>query len=233
MIVITLAGKGSRFATAGFRSDKYMLPTKGGQTIIAQIVDSFSKSEKFLFVLNKDHGNKINLDGILRERLEDYRIIEVSDTDGQLTTVKLALQRTMDWWRNDEHLWIFNGDTLRYSGIPSDIWKRFDNSEGLIEVFRKEGTHWSFVDKLGKVSKVTEKVKISNLCSTGLYGFKSIDVFIRYALRSEMRLGEHYIAPLYNQLISEERNVYSFEVNSSLLEVVGTPAEYNRYLDLK
>ena len=53
--------------------------------------------------------------------------------------------------------------------------------------------------------RTTEKLRISDLCSDGLYYFKHIFVFlnlVEMALAQEDFVnGELYIAPLYNQMI--------------------------------
>lgn len=45
--------------------------------------------------------------------------------------------------------------------------------------FLRGGKHWSFIlpDQNGNVSRTTEKIRISNLCSDGLYYFKDKYIF--------------------------------------------------------
>ena len=231
MIVLTLAGNGNRFIEKGYRSDKYLLPTQNGQTIIEQIISSLPIEEKVLAITNYKHDNRETLSEILKNHVRNYKVVEVNDTTGQLTTAVIGLKKCKKWFNDNEHLWIYNGDTLRYVTINTDLWKKHEKIEGIVEVFKMPGDHWSFVDKLGLVQKVSEKVRISNLCSTGLYGFRSIKLFIELASDSIETKGEHYIAPLYNHLIKKNKQVLSYLVNENDLKVVGTPDEYNSIFD--
>jgi dTDP-glucose pyrophosphorylase len=231
MIVLTLAGSGNRFIDKGYRSDKYLLPTQNGQTIIEQIISSFPMEENVLAITNYKHDNRETLNDILKNHIKNYKVVEVNDTTGQLTTAVTGLKKCKKWYNENDHIWIYNGDTLRYITIDTDLWKKYDKIDGILEVFKMPGDHWSFVDKLGLVHKVTEKVRISSLCSTGLYGFRSIKLFIELASESIETKGEHYIAPLYNNLIKKNKKVLSYLVKKDELKVVGTPDEYYSIFD--
>jgi hypothetical protein len=80
-----------------------------------------------------------------------------------------------------------------------------------LEVFRGPGEGWSFVEPAPgsdrKVVRTTEKDRISDLCCTGLYVFRTVSAFRtrwrRSAGRPSSPLSETYIAPIYNQLIAQ------------------------------
>ena len=102
----------------------------------------------------------------------------------------------------------------------------FNDTDGLIEVFNQDGDHWSFTDKLGKVGYVTEKKRISNFCSTGLYGFRSVSLFLKFSNKVKLTNNEKYIIPIYNELIKEKYNVTSFLSKFNNFTLCGTPMEY-------
>ena len=101
-------------------------------------------------------------------------------------------------------VWIYNGDTIRRKELPFSLLEQ-NESEGFIEVFKEEGSHWSFVDSLGKISKITEKERISDYCCTGLYGFKNLSRIIEYvASGSVARLkNELYVSGVYQNIIDD------------------------------
>ncbi|MHA3893497.1 glycosyltransferase family 2 protein [Acinetobacter sp. GXMZU3951] len=233
MILITMAGLSSRFSRAGYQLPKYMLELDG-KSLFEWSVSSFKKyfkTEDFTFVIRSSDEirtyveAKIKLLGILK-----YNIIELSnDTSGQAETAYLALKNNII----DFSIIIFNIDTIRYDYIKPDF---IDECDGYLEVFYDEGEHWSFIDPGvdGLVLRTTEKLKISNLCSDGLYYFKSQKEFCRIfeeALNSnELVNNEFYIAPLYNKLIEKGKIIKYYEISSRYLDFSGTPVEYENLL---
>jgi len=127
-----------------------------------------------------------------------------------------------------DELVIFNVDTIR----PGLRIARRAGSSGTLEVFRAPGEHWSFVEPQAAASpwvrRCTEKVRIGELCSTGLYRFAHAEDFVR-ALddeRARPSSPELYVAPLYNHLIARGLRVDWVEVPAADVWLAGVPAEY-------
>jgi hypothetical protein len=229
MIIIPMVGRSSRFFDVGYEIPKYQLPLKGG-VVFDMAVMSFERyfqSDFFRFIVRSDFESE----SFVRSRVEalgiyKFDIIVIDyETLGQADTVAIGLEGV----NQNEPIFIFNIDTFR----PGFV-KRFDKSEcaGYLEVFQGEGDHWSFVKSDGNngVLRTTEKERISNLCSDGLYYFSSAKVYLdafRSALESNSRVGgELYVAPLYNHLIASGLTVKFFEVSSKDIIFCGTPTEY-------
>jgi hypothetical protein len=223
MILITLAGESSRFFSAGFSDVKYKLKF-GSECVIHAILDYIPRKEKLLIALNKkfnDYDFFFNL--LNKMAFEQFKIIEITSTKGQFETVLNSLSHSNSYWDELETLTIYNGDTIRK--IPK--WT-FDNCDGYIEVFESEGSHWSFVDKIGRVNLVTEKNRISPYCSSGLYYFKNIKYVIDFGKDYiDEEIGESYIAPFYNKLINKGLNIQSEVELINKFIFCGTPEEYN------
>ncbi|WP_254654190.1 hypothetical protein [Haemophilus pittmaniae] len=105
--------------------------------------------------------------------------------------------------------------------------------DGYLEVFKGEGDHWSFAMPDGSsknVIRTTEKERISDLCSDGLYYFKNKSVFEKLFLDAKhsgnTTKNEYYIAPLYNELISQGKNVFYDLIPTDKILFCGTPDEY-------
>jgi len=231
MIVLTIAGESSRFFKAGYKEVKYKLSLFNSKSILWHILSYIDRREKIILVTNKKFKDSIWLEDLLNNlAFLSYDIIEVDSTDGQLTSASLGLENSkFDKEKiKKEPLIIYNGDTIRH--IPFNF--NLKNIDGYIEVFKESGDHWSFVDKLGDVSKVKEKERISSYCSTGIYGFSSVDLFLKYSKRSKLIKKERYIAPLYNELIQDGLKVHSSLSERSCFTLCGTPEEYKETLNI-
>ncbi|HEX2543348.1 MAG TPA: hypothetical protein VHL79_00625, partial [Ramlibacter sp.] len=157
-------------------------------------------------------------------------------TRGQAETVLKGLEQVHA--EGAERLLIFNIDTIR----PGFRFAReYVESDGCLEVFPGDGEHWSFVRPAGdgsqRVLETTEKRRISNLCSTGLYYFARLGDFQRLCTAAvsdadnfcrEWR--ELYVAPLYNAFIAGGADVRYHQVDPKEVVFSGTPQEYEDML---
>jgi dTDP-glucose pyrophosphorylase len=231
VIVIPMAGASSRFTRAGYAVPKWQLELLGRPLLdwsLLTFAASFD-SEPFLLLYRDTPGT---LD-FVRGRTAALGISEArfqpmpSETRGQADTVAIGLDAAaVD---DDEPLTIFNIDTIRLGYRPDPLIGRCD---GLVECFRGEGEHWSFVlpaeGSEQRAAAVAEKVRISDLCSSGLYWFRDASTF-RQAFREEEAApaaGELYVAPLYQRLIDAGRDVRYSVVERPDLVFSGTPDEY-------
>jgi len=107
-------------------------------------------------------------------------------------------------------------------------------NDAYLEVFKGEGEHWSFAQPKGDttlVERTTEKVRISDLCSNGVYGFKNKKIFIdAYIELIRSNPGEFYIAPMFNFIIAKDMCVRFKLVEHSDHIFMGTPSEYSDFL---
>jgi dTDP-glucose pyrophosphorylase len=237
MFIFPMLGRSSRFISAGYAQPKYKLPLGiNSEIVFDHVLRSFvNYFEKDLFILicRSDSKDK----QFLIERLQalgvkNFNVIEHDgETRGQAESVDLALKGLPD----EEELFIFNIDTILYNFKKES--KR-NTLGGYLEVFRGEGSHWSFVEpsklNLERVIKVVEKERISDLCSNGLYYFNSVRLF-KFALtafknNNQNLQDELYIAPLYNELINMGLNVNFKIIQANDIGFCGVPLEYENLL---
>ena len=87
--------------------------------------------------------------------------------------------------------------------------------------------------KSHKVIETAEKKQISNYCSTGLYYFKDskkfIDSYETYIKSCNGKI-EHYIAPLYNIMISNGDEIHIDIISKNSIKFCGTPKECEDYM---
>ena len=156
-----------------------------------------------------------------------------AQTAGQAETVSVGLERSGT--PNNTPITIFNIDTFRPNfAFPSEF--NIDDVDGYLEVFRGSGDNWSYVGPdptdANRVLATTEKVPISDLCCTGLYHFRTAELF-QSAYQEMVRIGpeklmlkEPYVAPLYNFIINSERIIKYHVINAEEVIFCGTPQEY-------
>ena len=242
MIVLPMAGLSSRFHKAGYVKPKYMLEL-AGRSVLSHVIKGFEGQigqQRFLFICRDiDDTPAFILEecqsaGLKREDID--LVVLDHETSGQAETVYIGLKRAKA--ALDAPLTVFNIDTFR-PGFRYPMTFEVGAVDGYLEVFRGEGDHWSFVrpDETApsvelKVSEVTEKIRISDLCSTGLYYFKTVELFnslyepTMSVDSTALQGGERYIAPLYNGAISQGLDIRFHLIARAEVQFCGTPEEY-------
>ena len=234
MIVIPMAGLSKRFTDAGYTVPKYQLRV-AGQSLFSMAVRSFESvfdRELFVFAFRDIANTRAFIeDECAALGIRRYILREIAEkTDGQAHTVALALEGLET---DDEQLIIFNIDTIRkgweYPHFPGNR-----TPDGYLEVVRADGEAWSFAEPGPNqtVNRTTEKERISDLCSTGLYGFSSVSLYLETFAEARNRSlstnGEYYVAPLYNLMIGRGLDVSYYEIHPTEVEFSGVPSEYER-----
>lgn len=232
MIVFPMAGLSSRFTRAGYDRPKWMLPLAGRPLLdwsLLGFAEMFA-SEIFLLI----HLDMPGVADFVQTRAEEIGIRRLrtvalsSPTRGQAETVFLGIQSIA--MPDDEPVTIFNIDTIR----PGVSKRDFDGTDGWLECFEGEGDHWSFVapGTGGKALQVTEKVRISSLCCSGLYHFGSAALFREAYTQEEAdpSTNELYVAPIYQRLIEAGRDVRYGVIQAEQVFFSGTPTEYQELL---
>ena len=241
MIVFPMAGLSRRFSEAGYSVPKYMLEAHG-RSLFSHAVASFSayfSDIPFLFIARDVHGTA---DFVRRETdklgISEVRVAIIdAPTSGQAETVELGIRRSSV--PAGEPVTIFNIDTFRPSfSFPTEF--NHNSVDGYLEVFRGEGVNWSYVRSSGlsgnRVAETTEKVPISDLCCTGVYHFGSaglyLDAYDRFknGLAKKMGLTELYVAPMYNLLLHDGRDIRYHLIEAAEVVFCGVPAEYTAFL---
>ena len=233
MFVFPMLGRSSRFFNAGYTVPKYKLPLgEEGQIVFDHVLGSFRRyfdTDQFVLLCRADTHDRLFLIERMRALgVQRFEVIEHDgETSGQAESVELSLARAPE----DEELFIFNIDTVLYN-FEKDAAR--GKVAGYLEVFRGEGTHWSFVepssDLPGHAARVMEKERISDLCSNGLYYFATVRTFKEaldaYRLKHHDVAGELYVAPLYNEVIERGQPVSYKLVPAENIGFCGVPDEY-------
>jgi len=238
-IVIPMAGRGSRFAEAGYELPKPLLPIHGIPMIEA-VVRNLAPSEpaRFVFICQREHLASFGFEAGLRKAAPGCVIVAIDGvTEGAACTVLLA-EHAID---PDDVLVIANSDQWVDHTMDAHLGvMRADDLDGLIMTMTADDPKWSFVslDERNLVTTVVEKVVISDEATVGIYAFARGGEFIRAAkamIAADERVnGEFYVAPVYNQLIAEGARVGIDNVGSEGdgMYGLGVPADYESFLKL-
>lgn len=230
-IVVPMAGAGSRFSKAGYTFPKPLIEV-AGMPMIQRVVANININAKYIFIVQKEHREKYNLDMMFKLFVNNFEVVETEGvTEGAACTVLLA-KRFID---NDEPMMTVNADQLLEWNSNDFMYKIQERkTDGCIITFTSTHPMWSFakVDENGVVTEVAEKNPISDIATAGLYYWSKGSDFVKYAERMIERNirvnNEFYVCPVYNQAIEDGKiiNIYPIEKMWNL----GTPEDLNYYL---
>jgi dTDP-glucose pyrophosphorylase len=236
-IVLPIAGRGSRFAEAGFQLPKPLISVHG-QPMIEVVVNNIKPlcKHRFIFVALKEHLDHLGMKETLNRIAPGCIIVPVNEvTEGAACTVLLA----REFIDNNDQLMIANSDQWvdidinEYLAIMND-----KNINGLIMTMWADDPKWSFVgfDKMGEVNKVVEKEVISNEATVGIYNFQRGSDFVKAAdqmIAKNLRVNnEFYVAPAYNEMIKNTAKITIFNIGKEYdgMYGLGIPSDLNKFL---
>lgn len=231
-IVIPMAGKGSRFAEAGYVNPKPLIDVYG-HPMIEYVTRNITPEceHKFIYVCQKEHLEKYRLDDILHRIAPECEIVPIDYiTEGAACTVLLA-EKYID---NDDGLMIANSD--QYVDIDINAYlNTLRNNDGLIMTMPANNPKWSFIryDENELVTMVREKEVISNEATVGIYNYRHGKDFVRYAhqmIEKNIRVNnEFYVAPVYNEMIGEGLRIGFCNIGSKMYGL-GTPDDLRYFM---
>jgi dTDP-glucose pyrophosphorylase len=232
-----MAGLGSRFAKAGFTLPKPLIEIESHPMIRLVINNLLPTCEhRFIFVCQRQHLIQYDLEQKLKQWSANCEIIAIEGiTEGAACTV-LRASHLID---NDAPLMIANSDQW----IDMDINDYLDfihqeNLDGLIMTMTADDPKWSFVqfDSDKKICAVVEKQVVSNEATVGIYNFRTGKSFCNAAkkmIANNFRVnGEFYVAPIYNELIAENKKIgiYNIGEESNGMYGLGIPADLEKFI---
>jgi NDP-sugar pyrophosphorylase family protein len=212
-----MAGKGSRFANAGYDLPKPLIPIHGVPMIRYVIKNLVPyQAHRFIFLCLDDHVKKYGIDKMLKKWEPTCEIVIVENvTEGAACTVLLAKELI----NNDDGLMIANSDQWINADINSYLAMiSSEKVDGLIMTMHACDSKWSFVriNEYQKITEVVEKKVISNEATVGIYNFTKGSDFVQSAekmIENNLRVnGEFYVAPVYNELIRLDQKIGYYNV---------------------
>lgn len=228
-----MAGLNTRFHDAGFDIPKYLLPWEN-QTIIYEIIKQLGKFEEIILLANKRDlyfKNKL-VDTIAPFGLTEDNIHYIGDTNGQAHTAYIGASLLKN---QNKPFFIHNSDTVLIGRNFNKI-KEF-MIDGYIDVFVANNPNYSYVrSKDGVVTEIVEKYPISPFASSGLYGFKTPQLYKEsYEKLLTSFIGkEMYLSNLFAYMIENNYSIGINDLDNKYETIVlGSPQEYGLELAKK
>jgi HAD superfamily hydrolase (TIGR01509 family) len=231
-VLIPMAGAGSRFQQAGYTFPKPLIDVEG-KPMIQLVVENLGIDANFIFVVQKSHREKYNLDTLLNLIAPNCKIVEVDGlTEGAACTALLA----KEYIDNENPLFFANSDQFVEWDSTEFMYKMNEtDADGGIVSFRATHPKWSFakIDENGLVTEVAEKNPISDIATVGYYYWKNGSDFVKYAeemIEKDIRVnGEFYVCPVFNQAIEGGKEIRTFDIPK--MWGLGTPEDLKYYLE--
>ena len=231
-VLIPMAGAGSRFEAAGYTFPKPLIEVRN-KPMIQVVVENLNIDANYIYVVQKSHRNKYNLDTLLNLLTPGCKIVEVDGiTEGAACTALLA----KEYINNDNPLFFANSDQFVEWDSNEFMYKMQEtDADGGIVTFNATHPKWSFakVDEQGLVTEVAEKNPISDIATVGYYYWKYGSDFVKYAeqmINKDIRVNnEFYVCPVFNQAIEAGLQIRTF--NTEGMWGLGTPEDLNYYLE--
>ena len=231
IVLIPMAGLGSRFAEAGFILPKPLIDVNG-LPMIQRVIENLNIDAKYIFIVQKEHCIKYNLIAHLKLMAPGCEVVQVNGlTEGAACTSLLAKELI----NNNNHLLIANSDQLvKWNSCDFMYSMLASNCDGGILTFKDNNPKWSFakVDNNNYVTEVAEKRVISDNATVGIYYFKRGCDYVRFAeqmISKNIRVrNEFYICPVFNEAIQENKKIKIFPAQE--MWGLGTPIDLKHYL---
>ncbi len=233
-VLIPMAGAGSRFSTAGYTFPKPLIEVKG-KPMIQVVVESLNIEANYIYIVQKSHREKYNLDTLLGLITPNCKIVEIEGiTEGAASTTLLA----KEYINNDSPLIITNSDQFIDWNSTEFMYQMNEKEfDGGIVSFPATHPKWSFAktDENGLVLEVAEKKPISDKATAGIYYWKNGSDYVKYAeqmIVSDIRVNnEFYVCPVYNEAIKDDKKIFNYMIEADKMWGLGTPEDLNYYLE--
>ena len=229
-LIITMAGAGSRFAKAGFKLPKPLIPVHG-IPMYRYSTNSLplEYANRIIFLIQKGDYSEIIKDDIEKNFGKfNIEIVEINGlTRGQAETV-LKAKNYLNMARPSV---IHNSDSA-VSINKEGLVQKLLNSDGVVFTFESNSPKYSYArtDANDLIEEVREKKVISTHASTGTYYFRStvqmLNLIEQAIEENELENGEFYIAPLYNKMIKAGQKIVIDKTNDYIC--YGTPEELEK-----
>jgi HAD superfamily hydrolase (TIGR01509 family) len=231
-ILIPMAGAGSRFEKAGYTFPKPLIDVQG-EPMIKLVSENLNFEANFIYIVQKSHREKYNLDTLLGLISPNCTIVEIDGiTEGAACTTLLA----KDFIDNDYPLVLANSDQFIDWDSNEFMYKMTESKlDGGIVTFKATHPKWSFVrinDK-GYVTEVAEKNPISDIATVGVYYWSKGSDYVHYAeqmIAKNIRVNnEFYVCPVFNEAILDAKKIKTFQIEK--MWGLGTPEDLTVFLN--
>lgn len=231
-VLIPMAGAGSRFEKAGYTFPKPLIDVNG-KPMIQTVVENINIQANYIFIVQKSHYEKYNLETVLNNIAPDCKIVQVDGiTEGAACTTLLA----KEFIDNDEPLVMANSDQFVEWDSNEFMYSMIgDTIDGGILTFKSTHPKWSYakLNNDGFVSEVAEKNPISNIATVGIYYWRRGSDYVKYAeqmINNNIRVNnEFYVCPVFNEAIGDNKKIKIYNIDK--MWGLGTPEDLKYFIE--
>jgi len=240
-IIIPLGGKGERFKKQGYDNPKPLIKVFNKE-ILFYVIDNLNIQENDkIFIIYNNYLDDYNFKEIMETKYPDICLIKLEhNTKGAAETVNIGLEYIIN---NQINTHKYNEKTILLDGdiyYTTDILNKFREINTNAVFFTKnyeKNPVFSYIDldENNKITKIAEKIKISDNSNTGAYAFDNIHTLLKYSkyvLDNNITFNnECYTSCIIDCMINNNENFVGIELNPEYVFVLGTPKQVNEYIN--
>jgi len=230
-IIIPIGGLGQRFKDEGYLMPKPLISVLG-KTMIYRVIDNLNlNDEDTIYIVYNSQLKEFNFENLVKFYFPKKNIKFISldhVTKGASETILYGLNE-MPVKELEKEFLVLDCDTF-YEEDILEMYRKSDN-KNLIFYFKDEQTNPIFsyikLDSNEWVTKIAEKIKISNWANTGAYGFHTGRTLKQYIEKLSDISTETYTSYVYQEMLKDNLVIKSQQV--SKFNCVGTPLQLQIY----
>ncbi len=228
-LIVTMAGRYQRFLSEGYKTPKYLLPW-GDKTILAELLFNLNKDSPFkdifLVANQRDNAYFPHVRKTMNtHKIQQNNLIITPDTSGQVETAQIGIKALEGKYGEiDEPILIHNIDTVLLNRNFTEIKANLKFNAGYIDIFSANNKGYSYVlvEEDNRVTEIAEKIVVSDLATSGLYGFRNSKVFKKYIDKKDI-----FISSVFRKMIEDDQFIFASKKHKEDTTIVlGTPDEY-------
>jgi NDP-sugar pyrophosphorylase family protein len=234
-IVVPMAGRGSRFADAGYSLPKPLIDV-AGKPMIQRVVENLrpNSPHRFVFITLAEHEATFSLEDRLTEWAPGCEVIPIEGvTRGAAETVLYASEVV-----DEGPMVIANSDQWVDADLTA-FYASLLHFNGSILTMKSQDPKWSYIKRNnGVITEVVEKVVVSDEATVGIYGYSEASLFFSAARQmiaeGNLSNGEYYVAPTYTYLANagDSLTAISIGAESEGMWGLGTPDDLETFLSV-
>jgi NDP-sugar pyrophosphorylase family protein len=231
IVIIPMAGLGSRFSTANYALPKPLIDVNG-KTMIERAVESLNIEGEYHFLLRRTEYLDACIEAIHRAcPTAQYKIIDTV-TEGAAASVLLF----KEFINNDDELVVANCDQIMEWDSAKALTDMRQYDGAVVTITSTDPKHSYVAFENNKVSNFAEKEVISDVALTGIHYWRHGKDYVASAEQmisnnDRSRNGEFYVAPTYNYMIRDGKQIGVHMIDESEIHFVGTPTDLEKYLE--
>jgi NDP-sugar pyrophosphorylase family protein len=234
-VIIPMAGEGSRFKKAGFKTPKPLIKVFN-KTLIEISIESLNiKNANFYFVAKKYENKSFNnqLKKILLKYTDIKKIFYIKKKTSGAAETLLKVKNL------SQNIPLLTANCDQYMNWNSDKFLKLmkkKNYDGGIVTYKSKNKKNSFAKVRNNiVLKITEKKVISNNALIGIHYWKKTSYFFSSAKKLIKKIKyqklntEPYVSETYNFLLDKKMKIASYLIKPKNFFLIGMPKDYNLF----